>query len=167
MFFLVDISLRIYGPICSYESIKVKMEYWDKKHLLETGPVPLMVFYYVFNTLLYCLQILHIYWWILICRVLISQIRAKGKIAKDIRSGQILYMHTYLTQQLRIIFFVKLYIINTRICLSLSVFNSSLQILKVKMMNTKIDFVDVQSNFSISDVNLINKKSSLFYVWFL
>ncbi|EOA39160.1 hypothetical protein CARUB_v10012109mg [Capsella rubella] len=91
LFFLSWTVLRlIYYPFwilwsTSYESIKVKMEYWDKKQLMETGP-PLMVFYYVFNTLLYCLQILHIYWWILICRVLISQIRAKGNIAKDIRS---------------------------------------------------------------------------------
>ncbi|KAG7598278.1 TRAM/LAG1/CLN8 homology domain [Arabidopsis suecica] len=91
LFFLSWTALRlIYYPLwilwsTSYESIKVKMEYWDKKHLMETGP-NLMVFYYVFNTLLYCLQILHIYWWILIYRVLISQIRAKGKVAKDIRS---------------------------------------------------------------------------------
>ncbi|EFH66929.1 hypothetical protein ARALYDRAFT_890127 [Arabidopsis lyrata subsp. lyrata] len=92
LFFLSWTALRlIYYPFwilwsTSYESIKVKMEYWDKKNLMETGP-NLMVFYYVFNTLLYCLQILHIYWWILIYRVLISQIRAKGKVAKDIRSG--------------------------------------------------------------------------------
>jgi len=79
-------STYICMNLCSYESIKVKTEYWDKKHLMETGP-PLILFYYVFNTLLYCLQILHIYWWILIYRVLISQIRAKGKVAKDIRSG--------------------------------------------------------------------------------
>ncbi|CAL9216289.1 unnamed protein product [Arabidopsis halleri] len=91
LFFLSWTALRlIYYPFLilwstSYESIKVKMEYWDKKHLMDTGP-NLMVFYYVFNTLLYCLQILHIYWWILIYRVLISQIRAKGTVAKDIRS---------------------------------------------------------------------------------
>lgn len=91
LFFLSWTALRlIYYPFwilwsTSYESIKVKTQYWDKKHLMETGP-PLMLFYYVFNTLLYCLQILHIYWWILIYRVLISQIRAKGKVAKDIRS---------------------------------------------------------------------------------
>ncbi|CAA7036323.1 unnamed protein product [Microthlaspi erraticum] len=90
LFFLSWTALRlIYYPFwilwsTSYESIKVKLE-WDNKHLVEAG-LPRMV-YYVFNTLLYCLQILHIYWWFLICRVLISQILAKGKIARDVRSG--------------------------------------------------------------------------------
>ncbi|KFK44560.1 hypothetical protein AALP_AA1G272900 [Arabis alpina] len=89
LFFLSWTALRLVSyPFwilrsTSYESIKVKLE-WDKKHLMEAGP-PAIV-YYVFNTLLYCLQILHIYWWVLICRVLISQIRAKGKIARDVRS---------------------------------------------------------------------------------
>ncbi|CAN8304213.1 unnamed protein product [Cochlearia groenlandica] len=89
LFFLSWTGLRlIYYPFwilwsTSYESIKVKME-WDKKHMVETR-LPFMV-YYVFNTLLFCLQILHIYWWVLICRVLIDQIRDKGKIAKDVRS---------------------------------------------------------------------------------
>ncbi|KAG2292520.1 hypothetical protein Bca52824_039189 [Brassica carinata] len=77
-------SLSFILFLLSYESIKVKLE-WDKKHTMETG-LPLTV-YYVFNTLLWCLQILHIYWWVLICRVLISQIRSKGKIDKDVRSG--------------------------------------------------------------------------------
>ncbi|KAL1198402.1 ASC1-like protein [Cardamine amara subsp. amara] len=90
LFLLSWTALRlIYYPFwvlwsTSYESIKVKQDL-DKKNMMKTGP-PLVVFYYVFNTLLYCLQILHIYWWVLICRVLIRQIRAKGKIAKDIRS---------------------------------------------------------------------------------
>ncbi|KAL0678626.1 hypothetical protein Bca4012_006607 [Brassica carinata] len=90
LFLLSWTALRlIYYPLwilwsTSYESIKVKLE-WDKKHTMETG-LPLTV-YYVFNTLLWCLQILHIYWWVLICRVLISQIRSKGKIDKDVRSG--------------------------------------------------------------------------------
>ncbi|KAF8088755.1 hypothetical protein N665_0530s0010 [Sinapis alba] len=67
----------------SYQSINVKLE-WDKKHPMETG-LPSTV-YYVFNTLLWCLQILHFYWWVLISRVLISQIRSKGKIDRDVRS---------------------------------------------------------------------------------
>ncbi|XP_058775577.1 ASC1-like protein [Vicia villosa] len=44
------------------------------------------IHYYVFNTLLYCLLILNIYWWVLILRMLVGQIRAKGKVSEDIRS---------------------------------------------------------------------------------
>ncbi|XP_050224299.1 ASC1-like protein [Mercurialis annua] len=62
----------------SYEVIQTL----DKdKHPLE-GPI----YYYVFNTLLYCLLALHIYWWVLICRMLAKQIQARGQLSDDVRS---------------------------------------------------------------------------------
>ncbi|KAL2609829.1 hypothetical protein R1flu_028402 [Riccia fluitans] len=42
--------------------------------------------YYVCNTLLISLFVLHIYWWVLIWRTLLRQIKALGKVDKDVRS---------------------------------------------------------------------------------
>lgn len=51
------------------------------KHKIE-GPID----YYIFNSLLICLLVLHIYWWVLIYRMIVRQIKAKGKISEDLRS---------------------------------------------------------------------------------
>ncbi|KAJ8752259.1 hypothetical protein K2173_003895 [Erythroxylum novogranatense] len=56
--------------------------YLDKgKHALQGA-----VCYYVFNTLLYCLLVVNIYWWILMIKMLIAQIKAKGQVSDDVRS---------------------------------------------------------------------------------
>lgn len=49
-------------------------------------PVDGPIYYYVFNTLLFCLLVLHIYWWVLIYRMLVKQIQARGQISEDVRS---------------------------------------------------------------------------------
>lgn len=54
----------------------------DKKKHQKEGPI----YYYVFNTLLYCLLVLHIYWWVLMYRMLVKQIKARGKLGEDVRS---------------------------------------------------------------------------------
>ncbi|XP_038721452.1 LAG1 longevity assurance homolog 3-like [Tripterygium wilfordii] len=84
LFVLVWLLLRlIYYPFwvlwsTSYEIV----QYLDfKKHGVD-GPVC----YYVFNTLLYCLLVLHIYWWVLMLRMLVKQVQARGQISDDIRS---------------------------------------------------------------------------------
>lgn len=51
------------------------------KHKIE-GPI----YYYIFNSLLICLLVLHIYWWVLIYRMVVRQIKEKGKISEDLRS---------------------------------------------------------------------------------
>ncbi|XP_047341395.1 ASC1-like protein [Impatiens glandulifera] len=51
------------------------------KHKLD-GPI----YYYVFNSLLFCLLVLHVYWWVLIYRMLVKQIRGRGKLSEDVRS---------------------------------------------------------------------------------
>lgn len=62
----------------SYEVVQTL----DKeKHAIE-GPI----YYYMFNTLLFCLLVLHIYWWVLIYRMLVKQIQARGKLSEDVRS---------------------------------------------------------------------------------
>ena len=45
------------------------------------------IHYYIFNTLLFTLLILHIYWWVLIVRMLMKQIKTRGMIGNDVRSG--------------------------------------------------------------------------------
>ncbi|CAA6670661.1 unnamed protein product [Spirodela intermedia] len=87
LFFLFVVSwvlLRlIYFPLwiirsTSYEVILIL----DKnKHRIE-GPV----YYYIFNSLLFALLILHIYWWVLIFRMLLRQIQTRGQIGNDVRS---------------------------------------------------------------------------------
>ncbi|GAB2234205.1 hypothetical protein Droror1_Dr00003447 [Drosera rotundifolia] len=54
----------------------------DKEKFPDEGPF----YYYVFNTLLICLLVLHIYWWVLICRMIVRQVQARGQISEDVRS---------------------------------------------------------------------------------
>ncbi|WCJ17680.1 Ceramide synthase LOH2 [Euphorbia peplus] len=42
--------------------------------------------YYGFNTMLLMLLIFHIYWWVLICAMIMRQLRNRGKVGEDIRS---------------------------------------------------------------------------------
>ncbi|XP_074309516.1 ceramide synthase 1 LOH3-like [Silene latifolia] len=52
----------------------------------EKHPVEGPVYYYLFNTLLYCLLVLHIYWAVLMFRMLWKQIQARGQLSDDVRS---------------------------------------------------------------------------------
>ncbi|GJN34135.1 hypothetical protein PR202_gb22777 [Eleusine coracana subsp. coracana] len=54
----------------------------DKEKHQFYGPI----YYYVFNSLLFSLLVLHIYWWILIYRMLVKQIQSKGRVGDDVRS---------------------------------------------------------------------------------
>ncbi|CAK7323173.1 unnamed protein product [Dovyalis caffra] len=55
---------------------------FDEETLLVDGPI----YYYIFNTLLFFLLVLHIYWWILMVRMVGGQIRARGQVSDDVRS---------------------------------------------------------------------------------
>ncbi|XP_024018259.1 LAG1 longevity assurance homolog 3 [Morus notabilis] len=52
----------------------------------EKHPVEGPIYYYVFNCLLYSLLVVHIYWWVLMYRMLVKQIQARGRISEDVRS---------------------------------------------------------------------------------
>ncbi|KAK8954757.1 hypothetical protein KSP39_PZI001904 [Platanthera zijinensis] len=71
-------SLIMLSYIFSYE---VALTLDKEKHKVD-GPI----YYYVFNTLLIALLVLHIYWWVLIFRMIVKQIAAKGHIGDDVRS---------------------------------------------------------------------------------
>ncbi|KAK8967730.1 hypothetical protein KSP40_PGU013983 [Platanthera guangdongensis] len=62
-------------------SYEVALTLDKEKHKVD-GPI----YYYVFNTLLIALLVLHIYWWVLIFRMIVKQIAAKGHIGDDVRS---------------------------------------------------------------------------------
>lgn len=64
-------------------SYEVVLKLDKDKHPIE-GPI----YYYMFNTLLYCLLVLHIYWWVLMYRMLVKQIQDRGKLSEDVRSGK-------------------------------------------------------------------------------
>ncbi|CAL5350025.1 unnamed protein product [Camellia sinensis] len=84
LFVLSWIILRlIYFPFwvlwsTSYEVLQTL----DKEKHKVDGPLC----YYVLNSLLYCLLVLHIYWWVLIYRMLVKQIQARGQLSEDVRS---------------------------------------------------------------------------------
>ncbi|CAH8382374.1 unnamed protein product [Eruca vesicaria subsp. sativa] len=84
LFVMSWIILRlIYYPfwILWSTSYEVVLELDKDKHPVE-GPI----YYYMFNTLLYCLLVLHIYWWVLMYRMLVKQIQDRGKLSEDVRS---------------------------------------------------------------------------------
>ena len=64
---------------CSYQIIMTENK---EKHQLE-GPI----YYYMFNTLLFRLLVLYIFWWVLIYRMLVKQVQDRGKLSEDVRSG--------------------------------------------------------------------------------
>ncbi|KAL3824020.1 hypothetical protein ACJIZ3_020049 [Penstemon smallii] len=54
----------------------------DKEKHKKDGPI----YYYLFNFLLFSLLVLHIYWWVLMYRMLVKQIQARGQVSEDVRS---------------------------------------------------------------------------------
>ncbi len=65
--------------LCSYEVLQVL----DKT----TAQGPWL--YYSLNSLLISLLVLHVYWWILIYRMIVKQVEARGKVSDDVRSGKL------------------------------------------------------------------------------
>jgi hypothetical protein len=64
-------------------SYEVVLTLDKEKHKVD-GPI----YYYVFNSLLFSLLVLHIYWWVLMYRMLVKQIQSRGHVGDDIRSGR-------------------------------------------------------------------------------
>lgn len=72
------LNLHLFLVFCSYDVITYV-------NLSDAYPKKL---YYVFNTMLLTLLVFHIYWWILICSMVIRQLKNRGKVGEDIRSGK-------------------------------------------------------------------------------
>jgi protein-S-isoprenylcysteine O-methyltransferase Ste14 len=77
---VIDDLIYLFLLLFSYE---VLLTLDREKHRFY-GPI----YYYVFNCLLFSLLVLHIYWWVLIWRMLVKQIQSKGRVGDDVRSGQ-------------------------------------------------------------------------------
>lgn len=75
-----------------YFSYEVLLTLDKKKHNFD-GPI----YYYVFNSLLFSLLVLHIYWWVLIYRMLVRQIKTRN-VGDDVRSGKHCPYATYANQ---------------------------------------------------------------------
>ncbi|KAF2325489.1 hypothetical protein GH714_029505 [Hevea brasiliensis] len=54
-----------------------------EKHMVD-GPL----YYYLFNTLLFSLVVFNVYWWSLMVGMVVEQIKARGRVSKDVRSGK-------------------------------------------------------------------------------
>ncbi|XP_073300811.1 ASC1-like protein [Primulina huaijiensis] len=84
LFVLSWVLLRlIYYPfwVLWSTSYEVTQTLDKEKHKVE-GPI----YYYIFNFLLFSLLVLHIYWWVLMYRMLVKQVLARGKVSDDVRS---------------------------------------------------------------------------------
>ncbi|XP_073054575.1 ASC1-like protein [Primulina eburnea] len=84
LFVLSWVLLRlIYYPfwVLWSTSYEVTQTLDKEKHKVE-GPI----YYYIFNFLLFSLLVLHIYWWVLMYRMLVKQVLAWGKVSDDVRS---------------------------------------------------------------------------------
>jgi ceramide synthetase len=77
---LVYLFFMVVCLLCSYEVLLLL----DREKTPE-GPW----LYYILNTLLISLLVLHMYWWILIYRMIVRQVEARGKMSQDVRSGML------------------------------------------------------------------------------
>jgi ceramide synthetase len=77
------ILLRLlYFPVVLVRSTTYEVLVVLDKDKYPNGPY----LYYILNTLLICLLVLHVYWWILIWRMIKKQIQNSGKVSDDVRS---------------------------------------------------------------------------------
>ncbi|XP_034681992.1 LAG1 longevity assurance homolog 2-like [Vitis riparia] len=59
---------------------------YDMQNCMNLSEAYPMLLYYVFNTMLLTLLVFHIYWWILICSMIMRQLKNRGQVGEDIRS---------------------------------------------------------------------------------
>ncbi|KAL5815717.1 hypothetical protein ACOSQ4_026358 [Xanthoceras sorbifolium] len=62
-------------------SYEVLLTLDKEKHMVDGS-----IYYYLFNTLLFCLLVLNIYWWKLMIGMVVEQIYARGQVSDDVRS---------------------------------------------------------------------------------
>lgn len=82
LFVLSWVLLRlIYFPFWVIRSTS-----YDSLKYVDRANSKVVLIYYVFNTLLITLLVMHIYWWVLIFRMLVKQLQNKGAVGEDVRS---------------------------------------------------------------------------------
>ncbi|KAK9112784.1 hypothetical protein Scep_020303 [Stephania cephalantha] len=70
----------------------------DAIEAMDTYSSPRLL-YYSFNTMLVTLLVFHVYWWILIYSMIERQLKNRGKVGEDIRSGNSVYAFQNLKDQ--------------------------------------------------------------------
>ncbi|KAJ4836330.1 hypothetical protein Tsubulata_007289 [Turnera subulata] len=60
----------------------------DIADFLDLSKTYIKMLYYVFNTMLLMLLVFHSYWWVLIYSMIMRQLRNRGRVGEDIRSGK-------------------------------------------------------------------------------
>jgi len=83
LFAISWVLLRLlYFPIVLIRSTTYEcLQIIDREKFLYGPPL-----YYVLNSLLICLLVLHVYWWLLIWRMIKGQVQNSGKVTEDVRS---------------------------------------------------------------------------------
>ncbi|OAY45629.1 ceramide synthase LOH2 [Manihot esculenta] len=64
----------------------IKTSSYDFADFLDLSKAYIISLYYIFNTMLLMLLVFHVYWWILICSMIMRQLRNRGRVGEDIRS---------------------------------------------------------------------------------
>lgn len=78
----LDVKCYWLTKTCNFSAHSyVVVSYVDKGNYVHA------VHYYTFNTMLITLLVIHVYWWMLICRMISKQFQLRGKIPNDVRSG--------------------------------------------------------------------------------
>uniref|UniRef100_A0A2P2P2L5 TLC domain-containing protein n=1 Tax=Rhizophora mucronata TaxID=61149 RepID=A0A2P2P2L5_RHIMU len=71
----------IFFPFWIIKSTSVELQ-----EVLDVSKVYDRSLFYVFNTMLLMLLVFHIYWWFLICSMILRQLRNRGRVGEDVRS---------------------------------------------------------------------------------
>ena len=81
----------IFINFCSFFSSTIWLAFlsYDLVGFLDLSLAHDKLVYYVFNTMLLMLLVFHIYWWVLIYSMIMKQMRNRGRVGEDIRSGKL------------------------------------------------------------------------------
>ncbi|KAM7251733.1 hypothetical protein ACFE04_023616 [Oxalis oulophora] len=65
---------------------------YNLQEVLDLSKAYPTLLYYIFNTMLLMLLVFHVYWWVLIYAMIMKQLKNKGQVGEDIRSGKPLFL---------------------------------------------------------------------------
>eukprot|EP00850_Spirogloea_muscicola_P006411 SM000030S11420 [mRNA] locus=s30:514847:516083:- [translate_table: standard] len=60
---------------------------WEVLQIVDLSNPACPRLYYAFNSMLITLLLVHLYWWLLISRMILRQLKNRGKVGDDVRSG--------------------------------------------------------------------------------
>lgn len=87
---LISLHLDVFASFCLL-FLWFLFPSYDMQNCMNLSEAYPMLLYYVFNTMLLTLLVFHIYWWILICSMIMRQLKNRGQVGEDIRSGESIF----------------------------------------------------------------------------